>query len=838
VESAADQSANAQDNLEEAPPTPSAGEAEAVKSAADQSATAQDNLEEVDAVFVPEGFEDLMAPQVTVVDVYFGGRRVGDVMATTTPDTIRFDDPLAFLVHIPELTDVQRVARALSGELPTNADRSCLPTPRPGCGELEVEVAGVIYSPDHFRADVIVARELLAVRNINQAQYLPPPDSGFSDIMALNAAVGGSNSAVTYGVQTRNYLSYNQTHLFTTLGLSDQRGFVVDALAAERHDARHRFNAGYFPLQEMRMAAGKNIYGVGAQTSNRTRLDLDRASGTQIQVFLPQQSRVSIRKDGQLISSRIYDAGNQVLDTRDLPMGAYPIDVEILDSRGTTRAERYYFVKSTRLPPYDNPSYWGAIGLIADDREADGLPSLGRQPIAGMGGALRTTDRSAAGASVVVGRRQLLLEASFILRLTHYHVETAAMVTDDLFVGHAAAMQGRFRHLSMSLDWLGVWRARAEPDSDNTSTLPPIGPYRFVQRSFTQLAIHGGYLRDPLQVAIGGNWLKNQGSSSVFAININTRYTLYRQKGLYVGLSGLATVTHNAYQGILSLEFSFHQDGWNLSGAYGAMHEIPLPPGSEGATESSLSSNSRLAWDDKAIFPDEVRAAAGMDYRSGLMTEGIDAEYGGPFGSLAASGTYSERTTSFGANATSTVLLSADGVAAGGRDANVSGVIIEIQGDDSATVFEVNINQARWGEITGSMRMPILLAPFASYEVELLPKSDTLVELDAGAKRVVLYPGNVAFLTWRVREVVVLLGTLVDESGEPLRGVPLRSELELSSTDDDGFFQLTVATDERVVVRYDRKRECVLEMPKAKPDRGVILAETPIRCLGTSIASP
>src|SRR5678816_1186762 len=41
----------------------------------------------------PAGFEDLLRPQKTLVDIYFGDRRVGSVDATYAPGKLTFDDP-------------------------------------------------------------------------------------------------------------------------------------------------------------------------------------------------------------------------------------------------------------------------------------------------------------------------------------------------------------------------------------------------------------------------------------------------------------------------------------------------------------------------------------------------------------------------------------------------------------------------------------------------------------------------------------------------------------------------------------------------------------------------
>lgn len=53
--------------------------------------------------FVPPGFENLLAPQTTQVDVYYGGAYLLATLATFTPNDITFLDPAAVAGKIPDL---------------------------------------------------------------------------------------------------------------------------------------------------------------------------------------------------------------------------------------------------------------------------------------------------------------------------------------------------------------------------------------------------------------------------------------------------------------------------------------------------------------------------------------------------------------------------------------------------------------------------------------------------------------------------------------------------------------------------------------------------------------
>ena len=64
------------------------------------------------------------------------------------------------------------------------------------------------------------------------------------------------------------------------------------------------------------------MYGFGVGSQLDSRADGDQIAGAPLVVFLAHRSQVDILRDGRLLSSRFYDAGNQTLDTAYLPQGA------------------------------------------------------------------------------------------------------------------------------------------------------------------------------------------------------------------------------------------------------------------------------------------------------------------------------------------------------------------------------------------------------------------------------------------------------------------------------------------------------------------------------------
>ena len=59
--------------------------------------------------------------------------------------------------------------------------------------------------------------------------------------------------------------------------------------------------------------------------------------------------------DGRLAGSRLYQAGNNALDTSALPDGAYTILLRIREPGGEVREERRFFVKNAQVAPLGQP---------------------------------------------------------------------------------------------------------------------------------------------------------------------------------------------------------------------------------------------------------------------------------------------------------------------------------------------------------------------------------------------------------------------------------------------------------------------------------------------------
>jgi hypothetical protein len=340
----------------------------------------------------PEGFETLDKPRASTVVVYFGGDLLGTFPAQSAPGTLMFDNPAAITEKIPTLIGKEKVAKVLGMAMPAHADRICAPNTTQNCGNIDPEIAGVIYNEDQQDAELFINRQYLSAVEQNAVRYLPLPERRFSSIYGFNGAISGvDNATPNFALTNNSTYAYGEGKLSTQSTLSNE-GLRFDQAAASVERNGWAAMGGLFRSRGMRLIADRDMAGFSFATSMQTRLDNRKTEGNDILLFLPRRAYVSIYREGRLYSSQAYESGNQYIDTSALPEGAYTITLKIQEADGRTREEKRFFAKSPDLPPPDAPVYYGQVGFLRKAANNDEtMPQITASPIA-RGGTIRRLD--------------------------------------------------------------------------------------------------------------------------------------------------------------------------------------------------------------------------------------------------------------------------------------------------------------------------------------------------------------------------------------------------------------------------------------------------------------
>ena len=187
---------------------------------------------------VPPGFESLAAAQTTMADVFYGGRPIGMMQVTYTPDTVTISNPADIVRRIPDIKNPEEVEAALTGEISSNASELCVTARDTRCGVITPEVAGVTYNAGQFRLDVFVAEEYLRTRSVQQDKFLPESTSSLGMINGLRATASGTSGLVndsnSYTLFGNSLVGWRENHLVSDWDYSDDHGFSVETLYAQR----------------------------------------------------------------------------------------------------------------------------------------------------------------------------------------------------------------------------------------------------------------------------------------------------------------------------------------------------------------------------------------------------------------------------------------------------------------------------------------------------------------------------------------------------------------------------------------------------------------------------
>lgn len=761
----------------------------------------------------PEGFEQLDAPRATMIDLHYGGEPLGSFPAHTTPATVQFDDPSAIIAAIPAIKDKQAVHGVLAAPMPMHADRLCTQKRTEDCGELTPPVAGIIYNDSQLKGELFINPGMLAVVDANGKRYLPLPERNFSSVYGFNGAVNGvdTNSPV-YAVTNNSIFSVGEARLATQTTMGSE-GLRFDTAAASVERNGWNATGGLFPSHAMQLMADRDIAGVSIATSRKTVIDSKKSEGNAIILFLPRQSFVSIYREGRLYSSRSYEAGNQQIDTSELPEGAYDITLKIQEADGTAREERRFFVKSFDLPPPGEPTYYAQAGVMrAPASEDSALPELTSEPMVNLGTVHRLTDSTAIGASVMGLSDRATVETS--LQWMEESLQTRAVVLgstkgDFGFGGSALYSDQRF---SAAIDARHLWL------SDT-----PLPGYDDVTTGFTQVSGTASYaVSDTVTLGLRGSYSQQDDSPTTSSIGPYAQWRIWQSGESMLGLSADAARLDGKTQGNVFLSFSyrFGQNGVSstLGSAFGQNNNGPL--------------GSARIWHEDATPGNALRVGAGLSGDRANQAVTADADWRNQLGQFAGSvqknfGTNSNFT--YGGSFALGMAQANDDIRIGGTQGDGSAIMVDVSGDAKSDMT-IYVNDMAQGTVKIGGRQVVYLSPFHIYHVRLVPVQPELLDYESSSRKVTLYPGNVAKLHWEVNKFYVVSARLQQPDGSPLVDALLEESRDEITTNSQGRLQAELSKPTHLTFTKADGGRCAVTLPQTAPVNGVLVYDRPLTC--------
>lgn len=734
-------------------------------------------------------------PQRTMVDVYYGGRLVMSTPARYTIDTIEFLDPAQILDALPASLAPSVLLNHLQGEIATNGEKVCVAPDQPeGCGKIEPDFIGVIFDETKFRADVFVHPDLLAPPDPLATRYLPPP-SGDSLGLAQGLSAVYSDSSdgdALYGLYGHTWTGKATQRAFAFWNSTDANGFGIQQLAWQNDYQDHQITVGLFESQFGLLRATRRdpIAGASFRRSLDRRLDLEELSGGDIQVFLANRSQVDILRDGRLIASGFYDAGNQRIDSAQLPPGAYNIEMRITDTAGGQRSITRFFVKTTLVAPADHPLYFLEAGRVLDRASTELLPEDAGTVLARGGYQWRYSDAIGMSIAAAATNTEFLPEFGAVWIGDRFDAssEIFASTSGD----HGAALRGSWRWQKGSANLL------TQRNGLDTRPVPDADYHLLGDESMFS------------SVSVGQSLWHGQGSASAYtsktAVGDSAEgWSLRYSRNWAVG--SLSTLTLSTELGSSDGDmFAEISASWRYAGGHWSHQARTVYRDSRIASRpDDLSLEVSSAWNDGDRFIDEWRAEANAIANHDLSTLSLEGQYRSEFGMArigAQSTSGAQDNTQYSAMGDTSFIVADSKLAAGAPQQGRAGVILDLRNLPDV-LLDVLVDGQRMFTTRGGRRVAVPLVGYRTYNITLHDRgAGNIVRFEQDSQQVTLYPGNTVLLEWKIDQVLIVIGRLVhaveicDEAGAcrletvPVANAVVRSGGSISITADDGFFQL------------------------------------------------
>ena len=745
----------------------------------------------------PAGFASEVSEQSAVVDVYYGDRRVGTARIQARPGSINFINVYKLLDMLPELSDRAPVLNALASmQLPSNVNMRCsLGSNRSKCGRLTPDVAGVIYDRDNFRVDVFINPKFLAAHSNSPEKYLPMPQNGVAVINQVSALASGSfeSGSSFFTIQDRLIVGDAEKRVRADLAYSNETGLRADQVALEIDKPEVRYSAGAIWSPGTSFTGRQKIVGVGAESQVDTRMDKDEIWGSPIIVFLNRRARIDILRDNLVLSSRIYEAGNQRLDTSALPEGTYDILIRIEESGSSVREEHRLYTKSRSVPAVGRSDFFAFGGFKIDDAATGSIAPSGH-PFLQAGIAKRFGETFALDATLQLDDAAAVgeLGANLFTPIARLRVAGVASSKGDYGAVVQVSSNG-YSNVNFSFDLRQLSASENSPLLPRPNANVPYGPQDVGVSSIgdagggsiTQVSGFASLSFSNVQLYISGYYRKTEAGSS-YSFGPSARWDFLRRGPWRLAAVADASLTDQGQIGFVGLKLDFFGKHTTIASGTGLR--------SSDLSASGPTASIRASYNDLRLGQSGASIAAGIEHEPGLDSETFSTELRSSAFRAAGDLVHTERNagseTQYALGASTTLAFRDGQLFVDGQSKTDSMVVVGVDGARPSDRFQVLVNDVAEGVVDGGKSLAISLPSYRAYSVRVRPVSEGLVAYDGSSRNVGLYPGSVTKLIWKANPVRVIFGQLVFPDGSPVAHASLTTRGGIGETDGNGYFQI------------------------------------------------
>ncbi|MDP9424254.1 MAG: CS1-pili formation C-terminal domain-containing protein [Pseudomonadota bacterium] len=760
-----------------------------------------------------------------LLDVYFGGRKLGEIRATASPGSLTFDNPEAVAALIPNVARPEELAASLTGTLPSNVSMACGQARREGCGSLEPARSGIILDEERFRVDIFVNPDLLSKPDPAAMTFLPQPESEPALVSLFGATVSGSTrSRESWHIQNRSIASLGSIRLRSDSSLSTGSKLTFDNLSLEADRKDWRYAGGIFWAPGTDLIGRRKIAGLGAVTQLDTLQNKELLEGTPLPIFLQQPARVDVLVDGRVVSTRIYSAGNRLIDTAALPNGSYDLLLRIQEDGRPVRLEQRFFTKGSAMAPLGRPLFSAFVGLLPSSSEGFSLD--GDTFFYELAASYRIAPTFGLDAAVLGTPHKAIVEtgANYHSRLAQVRVAALASSASDYGALVRVASTGK-GPVSLSFDLRKVVSKDGRPlipVSTSEGTFSEDPQSGFADRgSYTQLLSILGYRFGQANVRLTGIYRKNGSRDSDYSIGASVEVPIVRQSRWDIVVQADARKTDRDFATFVGVRILGNRGDFSFSGTGGVSHQSDRPGGTNRFVgeaqaawyrqleDSQISGTAAVGRDADASY---ARASAYARSRAFNARADLLHQFG------------DRQTTQYTATIDGGLVLASNAFGLAGRDMNDTAIMASIDGSDPTQKFELLVDNVKRGTVGGGGRLLLFLPPYRTYEVRLRPIGGQIAAFDTAPKTVTVYPGNVSKVDWTVTPLFILFGRAVGPDGMPLAQADVSGPHGIGRTDSGGYFQIETKSGDQLHATSQGGMSCSMAIGPKQAIDGLVSA--------------
>lgn len=675
-----------------------------------------------------------------------------------------------------------------------------------------------------------------------QQAYHRLPEQGSHGLILrnqLNLSRDGEQTAGRYAVQGQGSVGH-----WTTLaearfdrsgGRYAQTRQNIDQLFAERLEDDRFFRLGWFTPDAQGLSRQPHMLGNTPQTtlgvmfgsSDSLALNDGSASVTPIYVTPNRQGLVEIYRNGQLLSTQAVAPGLQVLDTRNLPGGIYEVEVRLIEDGQVSSTSNEFVYKPNNWSNVESP--W-RYNLYAGQRQT--LLSNPDEP-----------DDKGLSAGI----------------LTNY------LLHPRVVVGLSAQQVDDYQQYGSSLDWHALDRLQLLGNLFRTDGLGTGYDLRgiFQYDNGSLIFSRSSTTYDTRRHRTGATGPQQSGQTSLsvnhrldreYTASLRVSHDEGRNGGtaMDLGLSYFGKLWGSSANWRVSL---FDRPGTDSSGDRrsrginftlstslgGPGRRLSASLGTRTSRDGGQDRNAALTYQ---YLPEQgsLRSLAGTvsfdRYGSGLAAD-TQFENRVMHGDAFVQRSSFNQQVSAGLNLDSTLAVGGDRLGFSGQYLPYeAGLIVDVETDVPDLQLRAH-DSAGGSSLLRPGRNVVPVSAYKSGHVQL----DFLSGEESGA---VIQPptlgyhlnrGGVEHRTLRVMRTVTVMGRLLDERGQPLRGAMLVNHASRGVSEADGFFIVEISEAVPTLeVSHQGRPMCLLRMRPDGPREDGILMAGEQRCEARSLA--